>query len=115
MRRGDIWLVDFEPTVGSESARTRPAVIVSNDGANMAAGQSRGGVVTVVPLTSNTSNVFAFQVLLEPDDTGLHHLSKAQPEQVRSVSVSRLVRQVGSVPRSRMAGLDDALRLHLAL
>jgi len=115
VRRGDIWLVDFEPTVGSESARTRPAVIVSNDGANTAAGQSRGGVVTVVPLTSNTASVFAFQVLLEPDDTGLHHLSKAQPEQVRSVSVGRLVRQVGSVPRSRMAGLDDALRLHLAL
>lgn len=115
MRRGDIWLVDFEPTVGSQAARTRPAVIVSNDGANTAAGQSRGGVVTVVPLTTNTATVFAFQVLLEPDDTGLQHLSKAQPEQVRSVSVRRLVRPVGSVPRSRMAGLEDALRLHLGL
>ena len=115
MRRGDIWLVDFEPTVGSEAASTRPAVIVSNDGANTAAGQSRGGVVTVVPLTTSTATIFAFQVLLEPDDTGLPHLSKAQTEQVRSVSVGRLLRHVGSVPRSRMAGLDEALRIHLAL
>jgi mRNA interferase MazF len=45
----------------------------------------------------------------------LGELSKAQAEQVRSVSVARLIKQVGSVPRSRMAGLDDALRLHLAL
>lgn len=115
MRRGDIWLVDFEPVIGSEAARTRPAVIVSNDGANTAAGRSVAGVVTVVPLTSNTARVFAFQVVLEPEDTGLRTASKAQAEQVRAVSVSRLVRQVGALPRSRMARLDDALRLHLSL
>ena len=115
MRRGDIWLVDFEPTRGSEAARTRPAVIVSNDGANTAAGLSRGGVVTVVPLTTNTTRIYPFQVLLEPQDTGLDTSSKAQAEQVRSVSVARMIRQVGSIPRSRMSGLDDALRLHLAL
>jgi mRNA interferase MazF len=115
VRRGDIWLVDFEPTRGSEAARPRPAVIVGNDGANTAAGLSPGGVVTVVPLTTNTQHVYPFQALLEPQDTGLGELSKAQAEQVRSVSVARLIKQVGSVPRSRMAGLDDALRLHLAL
>lgn len=115
MRRGDIWLVDFEPVVGSEAARTRPAVIISNNGANTAAGQSRGGVVTVVPLTRTIGKVYTFQVLLEDEDTGLDHRSKAQPEQMRSVSVRRLVRHVGSVPPSRMAGLDNAVRVHLAL
>ena len=115
MRRGDIWLVDFDPVVGSEAARTRPAVIVSNDGANIAAGRSLAGVVTVVPLTTSTTRVFAFQVLLDPEDTGLRQLSKAQAEQVRTVSVERLVCQVGSVPTSRMPRVDEALRLHLAL
>ena len=115
MRRGDIWLVEFDPSRGSESARTRPAVIVSNDGANAAAGRSDGGVLTVVPLTTNVDRVYAFQSLLQAEDTGLRAPSKAQAEQVRSVSVRRLVRQLGVVHPSRMAELDRALRLHLAL
>ena len=115
MRRGEIRLVDLEPARGSEARKRRPAVIVSNDGANVTAARLGRGVVTVVPVTSNVDRVFPFQVLLPADDCGLARDSKAQAEQVRSVSVERLTGLVGSVPAPLMRRLDDALRLHLSL
>ena len=78
MRRGEIRIVNLSPTPGAEAAQTRPAVIVSNDGANTAAARLGRGVVTVVPITSNTDRVHPFQVLLAVDDTGLQSDSKAQ-------------------------------------
>ena len=95
--------------------KTRPAVIVSNDGANVAAERTGQGVITVVPVTSNISRVYPFQVLLPAKFTGLEHDSKAHAEQVRSISVERLGNAVGQVPQELMAELDEALRLHLAL
>ena len=57
IRRGSIHLVDLEPVRGSEANKVRPAVVVSNDGANAAADRLGRGVVTVVPLTSNVQRV----------------------------------------------------------
>jgi mRNA interferase MazF len=115
MRRGDIYLVDFEPVLGSEANKARPAVIVSNDGANRAVERNGKGVITVVPLTSNTSRVLAFQVLLRADECGLPKDSKAQCEQLRAVAPERLRNRIGSLPRQRVNELDAALRRHLAL
>ncbi|MBK6043696.1 type II toxin-antitoxin system PemK/MazF family toxin [Streptomyces sp. MBT55] len=115
MRRGDIYLIDFEPVRGSEANKARPALIVSNDGANATVERLERGVLTVVPLTSNTARVFPFQVLLPADECRLAVDSKAQCEQVRAVSPQRLKRRVGSVPLRRMADVDAALRRHLAL
>jgi len=115
MRRGEIRLVDLEPMRGTEANKVRPAVIVSNDGANSAAQRLGRGVVTVVPVTSNTTRVYPFQVLLLPAETGLDRDSKAQAEQLRSVSVERIGARVGVVPPELLAALDAALRLHLAL
>lgn len=95
--------------------KSRPAVIISNDGANKAAAGNRWGVVTVVPVTSNLSAVFPFQVLLPAADTGLKVDAKAQAEQVRSVGVERLKRKLGYVPAELMTRIDDAVRLHLGL
>lgn len=115
MLRGEVRLTDLEPARGSESDKRRPAVIVSNDRANATATRLGRGVVTVVPVTSNTSRVFAFQALLPAGETGLRVDSKAQAEQVRSVSVERVGPVVARLPPSVMAQLDEALRLHLAL
>jgi len=115
MRRGEIRLVDLEPARGAEADKRRPAVIVSNDGANATAARLGYGVVTVVPVTSNVDRIYPFQVLLTADQTGLRRASKAQAEQVRSVAVQRLGSRVGTVPAAVMADLDEALRLHLAL
>jgi mRNA interferase MazF len=115
MLRGEIWLTDLEPVRGSEANKRRPAVIVSNDRANSVARRLGRGVITVVPVTSNTEHVFPFQTLLPADVTGLQRDSKAQAEQVRSIAVERLDSAIGRVPANVMAQVDDALRLHLHL
>lgn len=115
MRRGEVCWVDLDPVVGAESNKRRPAVIVSNDGANTTASRLGQGVVTVVPVSSNTARVYPFQVLLDADETGLPRDSKAQAEQVRSVAIERIGSRVGQLRPPQLAALDEALRLHLAL
>lgn len=115
MLRGEVRLVDLEPVRGSGATKRRPAVIVSNDHANAAAARGGRGVVTVVPLTSSTTRVWPFQVLLPAESTGLDRDSKAQAEQVRSVSVERVGAALGRLVGERLAEVDEALRLHLAL
>ncbi|GAA2820991.1 type II toxin-antitoxin system PemK/MazF family toxin [Saccharopolyspora taberi] len=115
MRRGDVYWVDFEPIRGSEANKTRPAVVVSNDAANRSAERTRRGVITVVPLTSNTSRVLPFQVLLPAAECGLASDSKAQAEQVRAVAFHRFGERITRLPQGAVEKLDNALRLHLGL
>jgi mRNA interferase MazF len=115
MRRGDIFAIDLEPVRGSEADKRRPAVIVSNDAANITAQRLGRGVVTVVPVTSNVDRVYPFQVLLPAQATGMERDSKAQAEQVRSVDVGRVGRRLGVVPEPLMRAVDEALRIHLGL
>ena len=115
MQRGEIRLVDLGTASGAEAAGRRPAVIVSNDGANTSASRLGHGVVTVVPVTSNVAKVYPFQVLLPGEECGLAHDSKAQAEQVRSIAVERIGTRVGQVSPGLMMSVDAALRLHLSL
>lgn len=115
MLRGEIRLVDLDPARSGEADKQRPAVIVSNDGANTMAARLGSGVLTVIPMTTNTDRVYPFQVFLPASETGLDLDSKAQAEQVRSISVDRISSKIGSVPPPLMLQVDEALRLHLAL
>lgn len=115
MRRGELRLIDLDPTRGSEADKRRPAVIVSNDRANVTAQRLGRGLVTVVPVTSNVARVLPFQVLLPAESTGLRVDSKAQAEQVRSVAVERVGPAVGRLPTVLLVELEEALRLHLGL
>ena len=115
MQRGEIRLVNLDPVIGSETNKRRPAVIVSNDGANATAARLGRGVVTVVPVTSTVARVYPFQVRLPAKATGLRTNSKAQAEQVRSVAIQRVGARVGRLSAEVMEQLDEALRLHLAL
>jgi len=115
IRRGDVRLVELEPARAGEANKRRPAVVVSNDGANGAAVRWGVGVITIVPVTTSVDRVFDFQVLLPSAHTGLRHDSKAQAEQIRSVSVSRVGAKVGAVPGLLMESVDEAMRLHLGL
>jgi len=108
-------MTDLDPARGSEANKRGPAIIVSNEHANAAAARLGRGVVTVVPVTSNLTRVFPFQVLLPAESTGLRVDSKAQCEQVRAVSVERLGPALGQLPASIMGEVDAALRLHLQL
>jgi mRNA interferase MazF len=115
MRRGEIYLVNLDPSKSGEANKQRPAVIVSNDAANVTAERNSAGVITVVPITSSTSKVYPFQVFLPSQLTGLDMDLKAQAEQVRSISIERLNRPIGRLTHDLMLAVDEALRLHLAL
>jgi mRNA interferase MazF len=109
-----VW-VNLDPVMGSEANKRRPAVVVSNNGANAAAIRHGRGVVTVIPLTSNVARVYRFQVLLPAVAAGLAHDSKAQAEQIRSVDVRRVGPVLGHVPPALIPNLDAAISVHLAL
>jgi mRNA interferase MazF len=113
--RGDVRWMEFGPGHVGESSGRRPAVIVSNNGANGAAARRGKGVVTVVPLTTNTDVVHRFQVLLPAEACGLPETSKAQVQQIRALAVNRVGPRMGTVPPHLMREIDEALRLHLAL
>ena len=115
MRRGDVVWVELGSPVGSEARGRRPAVVVSNDGANEAAEVLGSGVLTIIPVTTNTRRVQPYQVLLPGEACGLPRDSKAQCEQVRSVDVRRMSAPIGRVPASLADELDEALRLQLWL
>lgn len=115
MLRGDIHLINLDPVRGNEANNQRPAVIVSNDRANAAAQRLQRGVITVVPVTSNVTRLYPFQTLLPADRTGLPRDSKAQAEQIRSVSIERVGAALGHLPADLLAQLDDAIRIHLDL
>ena len=113
--RGEIRLVNLEPTLPGEAGKIRPAVIVSNDVQNMRAAMSDFGTVTVAAVTSNVKNVLPFHVLIAAEETGLDTDSKIQAEQLRAISVKRVGRRLGRITAENTIRLDAALRLHLEL
>ena len=109
MLRGEIYYANLDPAQRREANKTRPVVIVSNNAMNRAAEELGEGVVTIVPLTSNTTRIYDFQVLLPALATGLPQDSKAQAEQIRSVDISRLSEKpTGMLPTDLMTKLDEA-------
>ncbi len=110
VRRGDIWLLSFDPVRSNEVAGTRPGIVVSNNVAN-----ANSPTLIVVPLTTNTERVYSFQLLLPVHRSGLEMDCKAQTEQVRALSATRLQRKLSAVPEDWMLELDARLRLQMSL
>ena len=111
MRRGEIYYADLSPTVGSEINKRRPVLIVSNEANNRAA-----STVTVLPITSQVSKIYPFEILLSPTDSGLPKASKAQAQQIRTISKVRIRSGVlGRLGTALMRKTGDAMRLHLDL
>ena len=108
MKRGDVYLVSLEPVVGSETGKTRPAVVVQNDLANRTS-----PTVNVIPVTSSTARVFPFQVRLGAGEGGLERAGKALCEQIRTVSRQRLKRRLGQLPPERLREIRAAVDRHL--
>lgn len=108
--RGEIFLVNFEPSVANEVNKTRPAIVVTNNTANQF-----NTTLMVIPLSSNTERVYPFQLFLAAEDTRLDHDSKAQVEQMRAVSKSRFGERLGKVQDGLMGALDSRIKLHLGL
>jgi mRNA interferase MazF len=113
--RGDIRWIEAVSASPGEAAGRRPGVIVSSNGANASATRRGRGMVNVVPVTSNVAVIHRFHVLLHAAEGGLPETSKAQIEQIRSVSAERVGPRIGTVPPRLMRDIDEALRLHLGL
>lgn len=106
--RGEVWQVRLDPVVGHEQAGTRPAIVVSTDRFN----QGWSGLVVVVPVT-RTDHPNPFHVAVDPPQGGLTSRTFIKCEDVRSVSVERLIRRLGTVSPATLAANDDRLRLLL--
>jgi mRNA interferase MazF len=108
IRRGDVYLVQLDPVVGSEVGKTRPAVVVQNDLANRSS-----PTVTLIPVSSRADRIFPFQVRLPAGEGGLELPSKALCEQIRTVARDRLVQYLGHLPTERLLEIRAALDRHL--
>ena len=106
MKRGEVWWVDFEPAMGSEVRKTRPAVIVSNDASNGA--MSR---VQVVPVTSNTTKLYVFESRI--DVKGAQ--GKTMADQIMTADKQRLKKRIGKVSPSEMLGIERAIKIQLGI
>lgn len=106
MKRGEIWWVAFEPALGSEVRKTRPAVIVSNDSANLHLAR-----VVVIPMTSNIEHVYPGETLVDVAGTQ----SKLMSDQIVAADKSRLKTLIGRLSRVDMRKVESALSLHLGL
>jgi len=112
MKRGEVWLINLDPTVGSEIRKTRPGVIVSSDAIGVLP------LKVIVPLTEwkDRYTIASWMVKIEPTvDNGLEKPSAADTFQVRSVSQDRFVRCLGSLGRSESETIGKALRLVLEI
>ena len=115
MRRGEVRWVALDGDGDARARAQRPAVIVSNDGANAAAARRGAGAVTVVPLATSDAPAKPFQVTLPAGTGGLPRVAKAMAEQVRTVAAPRIGPSIGMLPLDYVRKIDDALRLHLGL
>ena len=106
MKRGEVWWVEFDPAVGTEIRKTRPAVIVSNDAANRNLARVVG-----VPLTSNTGRTYPGEAVVTIGDQS----SKAMADQIMAADKARLKSLIGSLTKVDMLAVEDAIKIHLAL
>lgn len=108
--RGEVWLLDLNPTMGREQAGTRPALVISVDNFNNGPAE----LAIVIPITSKERHVRS-HVKIPAGEGGLTMDSFAKCEDVRSVSRKRFIRRFGAVPRARLAEIEEVLRILMDL
>ena len=110
-RRGEIYLVGFDPTVGHEIRKTRPALIVQNDVSN------RYSSVTIVAAISSqfSDPPYPREVVIDPGGSGLAKRSAVILNQIRSIDRQRLLKRLGSLSTLTMRRVDEGLRISLGL
>lgn len=110
-KRGDVYLVCFDPTVGAEIKKTRPALIIQNDIGN------RHSPITIVAAISSQfdDRLYPTEVLVTPPEGGLRDPSVVMLNQIRSVDRRRLISRLGSLAPTTMTLVDQALKISVGL
>lgn len=111
IRRGEIYLVQVDPTIGSEINKTRPALIIQND-----VGNQYSPLTIVAPITSQgLRKVYPTEVLMASKESGLSKDSKVLLSQIRTIDKSRLIKKMGTLSSRKMNQVDQAIRISLDL
>ena len=106
MKRGEVWWINFDPSIGGEIRKQRPAVIVSNNAANHFLNR-----VQVVPLTSGVGKLYPSETYV----TFRGKKAKAMADQLTTVSKKRLINPAGSISSTEMDGIGQAITIQLDL
>ncbi|MEK7107118.1 MAG: type II toxin-antitoxin system PemK/MazF family toxin [Patescibacteria group bacterium] len=110
-KRGDLWIVNFDPTIGSEIRKTRPALVLQND-----VGNSFSAVTIIAALSSHDGGVvYPTEVPIEPPEGGLEKRSVVLLNQIRTVDKQRLIARIGTVTSHTMRAVERALLISLGL
>ncbi len=96
MKKGEIYWANLDPTLGSETAKTRPVLIISNDFNNQ-----YGATITVLPITSSTNKIYPFEVLLLINEGGLKNESKVKGNQIRTIDKIRFGNRIGQLSQEK--------------
>ena len=108
-KRGEVWLVNWNPAKGSEQAGKRPALVIQNDIGNEKA------PTTIVAAISSSVRIYPMNVEVKPPDGGLDRPSIIKTSQILTVARQRLEKRLGRLSRVRMDDVDKAIKLSLAL
>jgi mRNA interferase MazF len=106
MKRGEVWWVNFDPSVGGEIRKKRPAVIVSNDSSNKFLNR-----VQVVPLTSRTKRIYPSEAMVVVDGVK----SKAMADQLTTISKQRLMNCTGFISSNELREIEEAIKIQLGM
>ncbi len=106
MKRGEVWWVSFDPSIGGEIQKQRPAVVVSNDVSNKYLNR-----VQVVPITSKVEKLYPSEAYV----TVGGKQGKAMTDQLATISKERMIKLIGSVTASEMMEIEKAIRIQLSL
>lgn len=111
-KRGDIFIVNFDPTIGSEIKKTRPALVLQNN-----IGNKHSSVTIVAAITSHDPNekLYPTEVFIEAKEGGLDNDSAILLGQIRTVDKQRLINKLGSVSTAKMLEVNKALDISLGM
>lgn len=108
-RRGEVWLVNWNPGRGSEQKGKRPALIIQNDIGN------EKSLTTIVAAISSSVKIYPINVRIDPPEGGLEYCSIVKTSQILTVDKDRLEKKLGQFRKETMVDIDKAIKLSLAL